>query len=73
MLNLDAQKIHNKIEELNRTQGGSWQEVGGLFAITVVEPKEDSIAFNPASGLILKPFFNQATGEVKIFPAKIFE
>lgn len=71
----DPQKIQRKIEELNAsTPGMFWGVVKGNHALTgmVVDPK-GTATFLPTRGIPLKAFFNKSTGEIKIFPARMFE
>ncbi len=62
------------IESLNAlTPGQIWIALDGTQALTtVVNNGSGNISFNPASGIIVKAFLNQNTGEIKLFPAKIF-
>lgn len=71
----DPNKIQAKISELDTlAKPASWEEIGGNFAITRFEVHDDgSPIFLPSKGIPLKAFFNKRTGEIKIFPAKIFE
>lgn len=68
---LQADKIATKLRELNLN--GTWNQVEGLFAVTQVEAKPDNVAFNPGAGVVLKLFINTGTGEIKMFPANLFE
>lgn len=68
---LQPDKIATKLRELNLN--GTWNEVSGLFAVTQVEAKLDSVAFNPGTGVVVKLFVNTRTGEMKMFPANLFE
>jgi len=62
------------IEALNRsTPGQIWIALDGIHALTTVtNGGMTGITFNPASGIVVKTFVNQNTGEIKLFPAKIF-
>lgn len=54
-------------------EGGSWIVLDGVQALTTVTyTTATDIAFNPANGIVIKTFVNQRTGEIKLFPAKIF-
>lgn len=57
----------------NSTPGQTWVPLDGLYALTtVINSGSNNISFNPGSGIVVKTFLNQITGEIKIFPAKIF-
>lgn len=62
------------IESLNLlTPGQVWIALDGIQALTtVINNGPDNISFNPGSGIVVKTFVNQTTGEIKLFPAKIF-
>lgn len=51
----------------------TFQRIDGLFAITKVEKKEGEITFLPASGIPLIVYMCTECGELKIFPAKLFD
>lgn len=62
------------IESLNlSTPNQTWIALDGIQALTtVINNGQGKISFNPASGIVVKTFVNQTTGEIKLFPAKIF-
>lgn len=62
------------IESLNTsTPGQIWIALDGIQALTtVINSGSGNISFNPGSGIVVKTFVNQTTGEIKLFPAKIF-
>lgn len=62
------------IESLNLlTPGQIWIALDGIQALTtVINNGSGNISFNPGSGIVVKTFVNQTTGEIKLFPAKIF-
>lgn len=62
------------IELLNTsTPGQVWIALDGIQALTtVINNGSNNISFNPGSGIVIKTFVNQSTGEIKLFPAKIF-
>ena len=58
---------------LNSQGQGNWIALDGVQALTTVTyTSTTDIAFNPGSGVVIKTFVNQNTGEMKLFPAKIF-
>jgi hypothetical protein len=76
---LSKEKIQQKILELNNNNtDGDWDEVVGWFWYTEATPTvpngtpSSGIKLMP-SGLPVKLFANKVTGELKTFPAKIFE
>ena len=72
----DPKKIQLKIKELEKVNDGTWVSIDGNYALTVVTGNfttGEGIIFKPTSGLIMKAFFNRATGEIKIFDFKLFE
>lgn len=62
------------LDTLNSGQAGAWAVPEGVHALTQVT-KEDSgqLAFNPGSGIPVKVFFNQSTGEIRLYPAMMFD
>ena len=68
------QTISQIIESLNAsTPNQIWVALDGIQALTtVINNGSGNISFNPASGIVVKTFVNQTTGEIKLFPAKIF-
>ena len=52
---------------------GPWIAMNGVQALTNVVKNGESFTFMPASGTPVKVFLNQQTGEVKLFPALLFE
>ena len=82
--NLDPNKIQAKINELNaenmalRAERGNileaddWALIPGIYIINEVNAKPDEVEIKPW-GLIIKLFINKKTGEIKSFPARMFE
>jgi len=66
--------IQEIIEHLNSsTPGQTWQPIDGVQSFTTVDRKApNSVSFNIGSGLVVKGFVNTTTGEIKVFPAKLF-
>ncbi len=71
----DQKKIDAKIKELKDTTKEDWLPVTGNHALIKAEGefKGGKIVFFPNKGAPLKGFINKKTGEIKIFPAKLFE
>lgn len=65
------------IRDLNaaeiRTGGtGLWQQIDGVQALTTVTKQTDGhVNFALGSGVLIKGFINNTTGEIKLFPAKM--
>lgn len=68
-MNLNLQKIEAKRVAL----GMAWKYYTGTYALTNVDITTPVPNFNPASGIPLVVFVNTVTGEIKLFPAAIFE
>lgn len=69
----DQNLVNAKAQWLNRTFGGVWFPLGGpMNAITTVEYTQTGRTFNPNVGFPVKAFWNQTTGEVKMFDARLF-
>lgn len=71
----DLQKIQNKINELNGF-GGTWIAADGTNALIKVQGDfrtNANVVFMPASGIPVKVFLNTLNGEIKMFPAILFE
>lgn len=69
------QQIENILgEQTMKARGyGSWKAVDGEFAFTSIERKEGgTVNFKIGSGLPVKVFLNSETGELRMFPAKMF-
>mgnify|MGYP001616812227 CR=1 FL=1 len=62
------------VDTLNRsTPGQQWIPLDGIQALTtVINNGPNNVNFNPASGIVIKTFLNQTTGEIRLYPAKIF-
>jgi len=72
----DPELIRNKLRELNSGETGDWEEITGNHALTSVDGdfrSNSNVVFKPASGIPIKGFLNRRTGEIKIFPAVMFE
>lgn len=66
--------IQETINNLNKEyNSGQWVAMSGVQALTNVEKNGDSFSFLPASGTPVKVFLNKTTGEIKLFPALLFE
>ena len=54
--------------------GETWQPFDGVQALTTVtrQPPND-VNFNIGSGVLIKGFVNRTTGEIKLFPARLFD
>lgn len=71
----DPTKVAIKIAELNRT-GGDWIAANGTNALTNVSGDfrtNANIVFQPSNGIPVKVFMNKTNGEMKLFPAVLFE
>lgn len=71
---LDQSKIDAKIEKLKELGQGDWEEVSGTYWYTeiFVSAGTDVAKVQP-SGLPIKIFISKLTGELKTFPARIFD
>lgn len=70
----NRQKVADKIRDLNLLVDGEvWIEVDGYVAMTKVELGANAATFHANQGLPCKVFFNSTSGEIKLFPAKLFE
>ncbi len=73
----DSQKITQKVTELNSLNtGDDWTVLEGNQALTKVEGNlsgGSELKFLPATGIVIKTFMNRRNGEIKIFPAIMFE
>jgi hypothetical protein len=66
--------VEEVINYLNKDYApGPWVAMNGVQALTNVEKNGESFSFLPASGTPIKVFLNKTTGEVKLFPALLFE
>ena len=66
-------KVLAKVKELNGGETGHWLAIPGYHALTKVELNQGNANFFPGTGVILKVFVNGRTGEIRIFPAPMFE
>ncbi len=79
-------KVEAKIGELNRQEPKPktsigfplhtplvWKAVPGYFALTGFNYGQGNPQFNPSYGYPVKVFVNERTGEMRIFPASLFE
>lgn len=62
-----------KIEAKRVSLGPAWKYYTGTYALTQVEVAQPVPNFNPASGIPMVVFVNSITGEIKLFPAVIFQ
>lgn len=77
----DPGKITGKIQELNGQSpqigvSDDWFAVDGTHALTEVQgdlTKREGVRFLPATGVPVKVFINRRNGEIKLFPAMMFE
>ena len=67
-----AKKTDDILSELNKN-GGHWIVANGVHALTQVTKSGESFNFNPASGILIKVFFNTENGEIKLFPAAMID
>lgn len=66
------QKIQQYIQFLNNlTPGQTWVPADGYQALTKIDIEKK--VFYPNNGIPVKVFINQTTGEMRMFPASIFE
>lgn len=57
----------------NQTPGETWEPIDGVQSLTTVTRQAPSgVSFNVGSGVLIKGFINRATGEIRLFPAKLF-
>ena len=71
----DPTKVANKIADLNIT-GGDWIAVNGYNSLIAMEGdlvSKKNIVFKPNLGYLVKVFINKTNGEIKLFPATLFE
>jgi len=74
-------KVQQKINELNQKEpkllfpavSAIWSAVPGYFAITGFDYGQGNPTFNANFGYPIKIFVNQKTGEMKFYPASLFE
>jgi len=53
---------------------GTWQVIDGVQSLTTVNRQPpNAVSFAIGSGLLVKGFLNRRTGEIKLFPAKMFD
>jgi hypothetical protein len=77
----NALKVQKKLNELNSREPGlllsavsaTWTAVPGYFAVTGFDYGQGSPTFNANFGYPIKIFVNQRTGEMKFYPASLFE
>jgi hypothetical protein len=62
------------IRELSDSTGSpDWEPIEGVQSLTTVNRQAPSgVSFNMGSGLLVKGFINRRTGEIRLFPAKMF-
>ncbi len=73
-MNEDLDKIKKHTEWLNTITSGVWIAASGTFALTEVQGENiNSLTFFPSKGIIVKVFMNTQNGEMRIFPANMFE
>jgi hypothetical protein len=72
----DNEKILVKRRELNGGENGPWIAVDGTNALIKVQGDfrtNTNVVFMPASGIPVKVFMNTINGEIRMFPAILFE
>jgi hypothetical protein len=84
----NAVKVQQKVDELNskepvssptlfglNTPNNAWVAVPGYVALTGFnfDPDNNKPVFNPGYGYPIKLFVNIKNGELKIYPASLFE
>lgn len=73
----DKNKIDRQLAWLNATYPpASWMRIDGNQTLNKVEGDISSgqnLKFFGSTGIIIITFLNKSTGEIKIFPANIFE
>ncbi len=72
---MTAQKtIADAIASLNaQTPGQAWDAIDGVQSLTSVNRQSSNdVSFNIGSGVLVKGFINTTTGEMRLFPAKLF-
>lgn len=74
----DPKKVDQKILELNKLDksGGDWVAGEGYVSLMFTEGDlraKKNIAMNPHKGYAVKLFVNTLNGEIKLFPAILFE
>lgn len=72
--NMNPRTVNEIIRDLDAIDGaGTWQVIDGVQSLTTVNRQPpNSVAFAIGSGLLIKSFLNRRTGEIKLFPAKMF-
>lgn len=69
---LDQTKIDKTTSELDALGVGKWGRVPGIYIFGEVNARPNDIVIMPW-GLIVLHFQNTTTGEIKTFPARLFE
>ena len=73
----DQNLVNTKIRELNGGQEtGDWTEIPGTHAFLAVSGNfraNTNVVFRGDSGIAVKIFIHSTTGEMKIYPAIMFE
>ncbi len=66
--------VPETLKDLNALKSGEeWEAIDGVQALTTVTRESgEAVSFNVGSGVLVKAFLNTTTGEIKIFPAKIY-
>jgi len=62
-----------KIEKCKNCDGTDFQRIDGIFAVTKVEKNDSGISFMPASGIPIIVYMCTKCGELKFYPAKLFD
>ena len=66
--------IRQVVRELSDSTGGAeWEPIEGVQSLTTVSRQApNGVSFNMGSGVLVKGFINRRTGEIRLFPAKMF-
>jgi hypothetical protein len=70
----DKKKIKNKVDELTKSTGHKWEEVGGFVSMPhiVIDPTNKSQSIDLNRGVTAKLFVDTVTNEMKVFWAQEF-
>ena len=59
--------IVNFLNEKESEENKAWKYVDDYHALTSVDITKDPVVFNNSSGILVKAFYNEKTGEVRTF------
>lgn len=73
-MEVDPDKIQKKLEELNASSNETnpWAPVNGYNVMPEIRLEKDALNVSGNSGMVIKVFVNQETGEIKSFPIALF-